>query len=703
MSWREKLFKYLAKLKNTLLSKPLQQESGAIITLTALLIPLMLSMMGIGYDVGNLYMHKARLQNMADAAALAGGKEYLDKLDVSEEGGTVQDGETIDNHPNTDQVAKNYVTKNSINLPNSTISHDFNSLKVRLSNTDGKTPYFRVGLQEYVNLHFLPIISGLPKSQLVRAEGIAVLVKGTPGTGTGSGTSTVTVTNPSIFDNLFTYSKSFESGLSNANNLVNAIYKGNMVFTNGNGEGTDSNFYDMESVLANSGENIDTKQSSAEHLFDDSSVSVEAIKKNFNNSHWSKVNDPIIDTYFKTTDYIDALTSWLAEPHIEITDNNKNNLSSGEINDKNSSLYLTEITVDGHPVRVHNGNFYYIETNNSSEYFAFNTTTDTYKYLSGSEQTENNRIRYIQYFDTYNNKKYFTCIKRDDKYYLLDNNGNVTTSYLQNGTLNGQEYNAIDFNMFGGTNDPKYKKRIETNIIHFNNSVQLDVNFNNAIDKVFSSDKDSTPVYIIIEKTVRLGNLNFSNSGRPIVFVYLGESNIQLQSGNFNGIIYAPKADIYINLTGTFTGSIIAENITMQASGGVGSQWIQKNYLENSDYTDKYVAKKTLEIENSIKTAAKLTDDIKTIVMQRYASDLHKNLSDMDDPLFYSKLNYSEKQTLYNTWKSLLNSYPQYANQLWPWNEHFDIQTGEEETPGTPDNIRLINPRIEANPFSIGL
>ena len=50
-------------------------QKGAILTLTALLLPVLLGFLGLGYDVGMSHLYKARLQNAADAAALAGLKE----------------------------------------------------------------------------------------------------------------------------------------------------------------------------------------------------------------------------------------------------------------------------------------------------------------------------------------------------------------------------------------------------------------------------------------------------------------------------------------------------------------------------------------------------------------------------------------------------------------------------------------------------
>lgn len=54
----------------------LRGQKGVILVMTALLLPVMLAFTGIAYDFGRLYMEKARIQNVADAAALAGLVEF---------------------------------------------------------------------------------------------------------------------------------------------------------------------------------------------------------------------------------------------------------------------------------------------------------------------------------------------------------------------------------------------------------------------------------------------------------------------------------------------------------------------------------------------------------------------------------------------------------------------------------------------------
>ena len=53
--------------------RPVREESGGVIVLTAMLLPVVLLLISLSVDVGNWWVHKRHLQLQADAAALAGG------------------------------------------------------------------------------------------------------------------------------------------------------------------------------------------------------------------------------------------------------------------------------------------------------------------------------------------------------------------------------------------------------------------------------------------------------------------------------------------------------------------------------------------------------------------------------------------------------------------------------------------------------
>ena len=235
MTWQTKILEKLKKMNY------LKQERGSILVLCVLLLPIMFGCLGFAYDFGNLYMHRARLQNVADAAALAGARAYLDnqadttiadgakdKIDgtvdstsTSGSGRLTEGGVDItgrdeyeyvpasnpasrrhgsSNHQVTDVAADAYIYKNIINLGNKVKSDKWSHYAI--NSTDGKT-FYRIGLSEEVPLYFLPIIKKIKSPQTVRV-GAVVLVE--PGTTTTSGGGSSTTTSKTILDNLFTVS-----------------------------------------------------------------------------------------------------------------------------------------------------------------------------------------------------------------------------------------------------------------------------------------------------------------------------------------------------------------------------------------------------------------------------------------------------------------------------------------------------------------
>ena len=135
------------------------KEKGAIIVFTALLLPLMMICVGLAFDLGNLYVHKTRLQNAADAAALAGAREFA------------VNNETKDSHPYADAEARTYAEKNAEenNLPNSISFKQGYPKAVE----DESAIYYRVILNETVPLYFLRIIG--KEQQDVSASAIAAI------------------------------------------------------------------------------------------------------------------------------------------------------------------------------------------------------------------------------------------------------------------------------------------------------------------------------------------------------------------------------------------------------------------------------------------------------------------------------------------------------------------------------------------------
>ena len=171
MTWQKNVLEIIKNLKCV------KQQRGAIFVLTALLLPIMLGFLGFAYDVGNLYTHKARLQNTADAAALAGARAYVNELSKSATNGVATNA--TEEAKNTAKAllkpeAEKYIRGNDhlfdAKRPGKTGKNKEFALGTRTVAVERDTidetkitkikteEYFRVTLREPVGLYFLPVI-----------------------------------------------------------------------------------------------------------------------------------------------------------------------------------------------------------------------------------------------------------------------------------------------------------------------------------------------------------------------------------------------------------------------------------------------------------------------------------------------------------------------------------------------------------------
>ena len=184
-----------------------RRQKGQIIVFTAVLLPFIIAMCGLTVDFGNMYVHKSKLQNAADAAAIAGAYAYA------------ENGENKDQHPNANDAADDSIEINYSNHSN--ITREF---KARTANNKD---YFRVVLREDVPIYFLRLFN-VGNTAEVAADAVASIES----TGGNSG-------GDSIFNNLFSFGgggfNSTNNGQNpdNPNNRIDpnhiATYDGNIV------------------------------------------------------------------------------------------------------------------------------------------------------------------------------------------------------------------------------------------------------------------------------------------------------------------------------------------------------------------------------------------------------------------------------------------------------------------------------------------
>ncbi|MBQ7480178.1 MAG: pilus assembly protein [Selenomonadaceae bacterium] len=136
------------------------RQRGAIIVFTAFLLPLLMACTGLAFDFGNLYIHHSRLQNAADAAALAGGAAYAQ--DQSKD--------------SADDEARLYVDRNVIQS-NKLGIEQLSDEKYQMQTVEGVT-YYRVKLTEDVPIYFLKIFMPDTQSKAVSADAVVAIATG---------------------------------------------------------------------------------------------------------------------------------------------------------------------------------------------------------------------------------------------------------------------------------------------------------------------------------------------------------------------------------------------------------------------------------------------------------------------------------------------------------------------------------------------
>lgn len=718
------LVKLFAKLKQLKIVQALQQECGSILVFTAVGIPTLLALIGFGFDVGNLYMHKARLQNVADAAALAGARAYVDNLDTTK-GGTVTNGDIPSKPNHANDVAREYIAKNSINLPND-IYHDFNSLMIRESDESNtlypNKAFYRIGLYENVPLYFLPIIKGVGKTQKVRAEAIAIAIPGTASSEEQpQQPQPLNTSGYSIFKNLFTYSNSLDIGKSSYieyqnNNLtgsseVRAGFDGNIVYTFQNAD-------------------ISKVDKDQKAFFNDTRIGIEGGNPDYNNvQHYyeeickftGEKNDPTINMRNGTEDYYNAfIKKLITHPFAEV--NNQNFYISVPNTNQNQRIYNISNSTGSYKLI---GNDYYVV---EPVVYAKNSTNNTISDV-------------ILYHKFPNQNEYVRCIKRINDnvtyYYLVNTQDQIVANSYITSKPNPNWWPPTIEEAYGITSLSDYKNNGNfpstlSNFQSTTSTAQLnDDVFFATYDKIGSStltiyinDKLSAsgnrtkddPIYIIVDSSITAVKFNsFQTTGneRPIVLAYLGFGEVDIENANtgtiFNAVIYAPFATFKAGYQGTFNGSIIAKNIQMPYSGTGGDtrgQWNFKEYTKlNNDPDLKEVTDNIIqpELNNSIRnTIKKLWTDKHLII-----NGQELTAENIGDKNWYNELPFSEKRTLYAAFLDLCKDNSDLMKVLWTWDGSFNQDVPPPPNPSdptittTPDNIRLINPRVEANPFTI--
>lgn len=141
-------------------------QQGSVLICTAFLLPVLFFLGGITVDFGSAYLAKSTLQNAADAAALAGGHEYLDSGRNVRSTKASAEKSAQTNYSRTDEghTTRLKEVSHSGSFPDDTASIHID--------TDAHDDYVDVRLRQKVQLPFFGMLGGLLNIGALRSMNI---------------------------------------------------------------------------------------------------------------------------------------------------------------------------------------------------------------------------------------------------------------------------------------------------------------------------------------------------------------------------------------------------------------------------------------------------------------------------------------------------------------------------------------------------
>ena len=689
-----KMIEKAKKLINLQSLHTLRRERGAVFVLTALLLPALFGFLGVAYDVGNLYMHKARLQNVVDAAALAGGRAFMESQKK-----TVGTPDTVDafpgddgrteelyvaggsknregNHPDADNAADGYIYKNLVNFGTS-VKNDKYSHYALSSEGMASRIFYRIGLYEEVPLHFIPVIIDR-KKQKVRAGAVVVIEEGQ-------------TTGNTLFDKLFALENKInihenvldhqgddaweDKPKSQGGAKIVSTFDGEIIFTSNQ---WDANYAQTIVQDNQTGGYLYTKAEQAYQLEHDLSIKeLNAIPNMGVKSAW----DNTIGLDYHVQGFLTKLT----RPHIDLLahcNNDKQNFETSKIvsnsyKNNNNYIYYTVTSSKGTVIYYHKsksgneytpcvgdyvkleGNTYYAFQKEGSERFIFDEMGNRIvcNYNNGWSFRRKNIIDH----ETWTEFQYSNIVAT----LVSDNSEGTTYSYNYNGTIIRFTLEKIGINFSQG---------IEVNSNEYSSYpvYHWERNGGEAVLKVDGLPGDeSNPVYIIFTGGADPIKIQVTKSNeRPIIFCNLTTTPIrefEIKAGvEFKGVIYSPYANVgpvWNRGGGKFTGNITAKKLDIDVAG---ESWTQKNFVANDSDLN--------QLTSEILEAQEKRKNLAINSAKEYLGSLGLGIDDTawGDPSWFSKQTEEKKEQIKEAWNNA-RQYLWATNGFdipdWPWSD----------------------------------
>lgn len=172
----------LRKFRETLKNK----QRGAIMVFFAILVPLFLGVIGLAVDAGFLYMQKAKLQDVADATALAGAGHLNDENRETQVESAVVAFAGANGYKDKDKAVSSNFSPLGDNVPDSNVTLEENAewriayaIDENMNDKDGEQrDHVRVVILKRVPTFFIRLLFPEQKEVVVKAVAAAEYVEG---------------------------------------------------------------------------------------------------------------------------------------------------------------------------------------------------------------------------------------------------------------------------------------------------------------------------------------------------------------------------------------------------------------------------------------------------------------------------------------------------------------------------------------------
>lgn len=597
--------------------KYLKKERGAIFVLTALMLPVLLGCLGFAYDAGNLYIHKARLQNTADAAALAGGRAYVNALSEYATNGvltSITEEQKEAAQGILKSSAQQYIRANNPLFAGKTGKDEqfwFGTKSTSTGeNTTNSTEYFRVNLTEPVQLYFLPVI-GIQNSVDVKVYATTKLTDSVESSG-GSTNPNEAQYNPVMIlgnnfrdrdntnagQNVTTYYDNGTVYVVNGANIERARVDADGDYAVPTHSGGDTTIYldDGQNIIGQVNGRKVVETSYDIDAFGEEIKELFIKKQNYSATQLAPYYEDLNIWKNGKVAYLTAYNNWLKgtasyrAPATLEEAQTIHSLVKGYLemyepwNDSTTWAKVKEQWIaDGYPLTDNENQLSYIIKDLNLKY--------DWDFSQGPNESSWTQKNPYQYLIT--NSKGVLLRNGDEAPVISSYTGGLT----QEPKISDSKYGNLEYYMTYHGGQGKLSK---TSIISMNTELSgnehsycylspakygysHDPGISIEVDGFYVNPEEgiteTTPFYLFIEEDARVENVIFTNLAsadlkyRPLILCYLGNFEMHF---NFNasdkttvknGIFYAPhvNGDTHVNFNGdTFGGSIITGSIDME-------------------------------------------------------------------------------------------------------------------------------------------